>query len=350
MTAYIVRRLLWVVVLLFLVSALTFVIFYTLPSADPAQRAGGQEPEPAADRIDPRRPRARSARLRAVRRVHEEPRAALRLRLQLPEQLGRQDADLLARARDDLADDRRRDPLDADGDLGGDPLRGAAPVEARPRRDGRLADRDLGAGLLARPGDALSVRVRHRQVQDLQGRQQLRSVHRRSRRVWFQSLMLPWFVLAVSFAAFYARLLRANLSEVMEEDYIRTARAKGLSERRVVSTPRHAQRGHTDRDRARPRHRHPARRRDPHRERVQHPRGRPAGVRLDPARRPAGDPGHGACWARSSSSSPTWSLTSPTPSSTRGCATNERRCSRSRTCTSTSRPTTASSRRSTVSR
>jgi peptide/nickel transport system permease protein len=51
---------------------------------------------------------------------------------------------------------------------------------------------------------------------------------------WFGSLILPWLVLAASFAAFYARLLRANLLETMGEDYIRTARAKGLPERRVI--------------------------------------------------------------------------------------------------------------------
>ncbi len=51
---------------------------------------------------------------------------------------------------------------------------------------------------------------------------------------WFTSLILPWLVLAASFAAFYARLLRGNLIETMSEDYIRTARAKGLPERRVV--------------------------------------------------------------------------------------------------------------------
>jgi len=45
---------------------------------------------------------------------------------------------------------------------------------------------------------------------------------------------MPWFVLAASFAAIYARLLRANLIETMSEDYIRTARAKGLPERRVI--------------------------------------------------------------------------------------------------------------------
>jgi peptide/nickel transport system permease protein len=51
---------------------------------------------------------------------------------------------------------------------------------------------------------------------------------------WLASLLLPWLVLAAGFSAFYARLLRSNLVEVMGEDYIRTARAKGLSERRVV--------------------------------------------------------------------------------------------------------------------
>ena len=45
---------------------------------------------------------------------------------------------------------------------------------------------------------------------------------------------MPWFVLATAFAAIYARLLRANLLEVLGEDYIRTARAKGLAERRVI--------------------------------------------------------------------------------------------------------------------
>ena len=45
---------------------------------------------------------------------------------------------------------------------------------------------------------------------------------------------MPWIVLAAGSAAFFARLMRSSLSETMEEDYIRTARAKGLPERRVV--------------------------------------------------------------------------------------------------------------------
>jgi peptide/nickel transport system permease protein len=50
---------------------------------------------------------------------------------------------------------------------------------------------------------------------------------------WFYDLLLPWIVLAVQFSAQYARLTRAGMLETMAEDYIRTARAKGLRERDV---------------------------------------------------------------------------------------------------------------------
>jgi peptide/nickel transport system permease protein len=52
---------------------------------------------------------------------------------------------------------------------------------------------------------------------------------------WFDSLILPWFTLAAAFAAFYARMTRGNLIETMHEDYIRTARAKGLHESKVIT-------------------------------------------------------------------------------------------------------------------
>ncbi len=51
---------------------------------------------------------------------------------------------------------------------------------------------------------------------------------------WFSHWIMPWAVLAVLYAAFYARLSRSNLMETLGEDYIRTARAKGLTEKRVV--------------------------------------------------------------------------------------------------------------------
>src|ERR671938_1775237 len=51
---------------------------------------------------------------------------------------------------------------------------------------------------------------------------------------WFLHLIIPWFTLSVLYIGFYARVLRANLLEVESEDYVRTARAKGLSPRRVL--------------------------------------------------------------------------------------------------------------------
>src|SRR5436305_8856889 len=51
---------------------------------------------------------------------------------------------------------------------------------------------------------------------------------------WASHLILPWCVLALLYAAFYARITRNNLLETLGEDYIRTARVKGLSERAVI--------------------------------------------------------------------------------------------------------------------
>jgi peptide/nickel transport system permease protein len=51
---------------------------------------------------------------------------------------------------------------------------------------------------------------------------------------WAYHMVLPWFTFALLFAAFYARMIRATLLETMEEDYVRTARAKGVSENRIM--------------------------------------------------------------------------------------------------------------------
>jgi peptide/nickel transport system permease protein len=52
--------------------------------------------------------------------------------------------------------------------------------------------------------------------------------------LWARNLVLPWVTLAFLYAALYARLTRAGMLETMSEDFIRTARAKGLRERNVV--------------------------------------------------------------------------------------------------------------------
>jgi peptide/nickel transport system permease protein len=52
---------------------------------------------------------------------------------------------------------------------------------------------------------------------------------------WAYHLILPWTTLAVLYVGFYSRVLRSNMLDVMNGDYVRTARAKGLSERRVMT-------------------------------------------------------------------------------------------------------------------
>ena len=51
---------------------------------------------------------------------------------------------------------------------------------------------------------------------------------------WFLTLVIPWITLAILYIGLYGRVLRASLIEALQEDYIRTARAKGLSETRIL--------------------------------------------------------------------------------------------------------------------
>jgi peptide/nickel transport system permease protein len=51
---------------------------------------------------------------------------------------------------------------------------------------------------------------------------------------WFYHLILPWTALAILFIGFYSRVLRSNVLDTINEDYVRTARAKGLSERQIM--------------------------------------------------------------------------------------------------------------------
>jgi peptide/nickel transport system permease protein len=51
---------------------------------------------------------------------------------------------------------------------------------------------------------------------------------------WAYHLILPWFALSILFIGFYSRVLRSNILDISNEDYVRTARAKGLSERQIL--------------------------------------------------------------------------------------------------------------------
>jgi peptide/nickel transport system permease protein len=52
---------------------------------------------------------------------------------------------------------------------------------------------------------------------------------------WFVHLLMPWWVLAVLFIGFYGRVLRSNILDTINEDFVRTAKAKGLPYRRVLA-------------------------------------------------------------------------------------------------------------------
>ena len=51
---------------------------------------------------------------------------------------------------------------------------------------------------------------------------------------WFTHLLMPWFTLAILFIGFYGRVLRSNILDTINEDFVRTAKAKGLSSRRIL--------------------------------------------------------------------------------------------------------------------
>ena len=107
---------------------------------------------------------------------------------------------------------------------------------------------------------------------------------------WAYHLILPWTALAILFIGFYSRLLRSNVLDTINEDYVRTARAKGLSERQRDDPPRPAQLDDPDRHPLGPRlRRGDRRRRDPDRDGLRPPGRRPVHGRGDrAARRPAG--------------------------------------------------------------
>jgi peptide/nickel transport system permease protein len=233
MIRYIIRRLLWVIVLLFLVSAITFFIFYSLPSADPAQLRAGRQPNP---------------------QLVEQIRHNLGLDRHWTGQYWEYMKDLvlhfdLGYSYQNNIDVKeqifQRVPATVSLALGAAVvwlLIGLSVGIVSAVRRGTLIDRvSMSAALIAisAPVYWLGLVALYLFSTDI-GR-----VHifkgagsyvplSEDPSLWFQSLLLPWLVLAAAFAAFYARLLRANLIEVMSEDYIRTARAKGLSERRVV--------------------------------------------------------------------------------------------------------------------
>ncbi len=230
---YVLRRLAWGVLLLVLVSFLTFVVFYVLPSADPALiRAGRQAtPEQIA-----------------------EVRANLGLDRPLPAQFW-----LYAKAvvtKFDLGysyysevsvrtEILSRLPASISLAVGAFVLWMliALPVgiltAVRPRSKSDRAVTGVTLFFISTPTYWLGLVALFIFASDigtfpLVGGAGTYRPLTEDPQAWLESLILPWIVLALAFAGLYARMIGENLRETLAQDYIRTARAEGVTERRVV--------------------------------------------------------------------------------------------------------------------
>jgi peptide/nickel transport system permease protein len=233
MTLYIVRRLLWAVAMLLIVSALTFLIFYTFPSADPATLRAGRQATPELIA------QIRHA-LGLDRPVYDQFFIYMK-NLVLHFNLGYSYQNNVS-VRSEIFS---RLPATLSLTAGavmiwlliGIPIGVLSAVRPRSLLD-RFAMTAALVGISA-PVYFLGLVSLFLFASDI-GRVPLFGGAgsyvplTQDPAGWFESLILPWFVLAAAFAAFYARMVRGNLIEVLGEDYIRTARAKGLAERRVV--------------------------------------------------------------------------------------------------------------------
>jgi peptide/nickel transport system permease protein len=233
--AFVVRRALWTVVVLFAISALTFLIFFKTPGVDPARQMAGRSSDPAT--------------IAQIRRQFDFDKP-------LPVQyVAFMDHLLITR---DLASYSSR------GLLVVPEIQSAAPVTlslvfgasvlwvvfsvlmgvAAAVSKGRPLDPILmiiGLIGLSMPvfwlGEVLQLITQDKLHNSFvfhwlpaPGYVPLTS----SPAAWASHLILPWIALSTQYIGFYGRVLRSSLLEVLSQDYIRTARAKGLSERRVL--------------------------------------------------------------------------------------------------------------------
>jgi len=230
---FIIRRLLWVIVLLLAVTFLTFVIFYLFPSADPAVLRAGRQPSPAL--IAQIRHNLGLDKPFFVQYFDYMKKVVLhfdlgysyqnnipvktqifdRLPATISLAIGAAVIWLVVGITIGIISAVKSGTLIDRVTMGGALVAISAPVYWLGLVMLYLFANDIGLVKIF-PGSGSYVPLSQDPVK------------------WFTSLLLPWIVLAAAFAAIYARLLRSTMIESMSEDYIRTARAKGLSERRVI--------------------------------------------------------------------------------------------------------------------
>ena len=244
MLRYLVRRALFMVLVLFIVSLLTFFIFVKLPSGDPARRAAGKTSTP--EQIE----NARQA-FGLDRPLHVQYARFAKGLVPWPGLFLSEDVYYsygnFVPVKEEIA---RRLPVTVTLAIGavtiwlllGIPL-------GRARRHQTPLGREPGARCCSHSsrcrcrcsGSVSSCSTCSGSSSDGPRRAAWTSARPCPPRCSPGAFILPWITVAMGYAAIYARMTRSNMIETMSEDYIRTARAKGLPERTVIA--RHGLRG-----------------------------------------------------------------------------------------------------------
>ena len=227
MARFVLRRLVGMVAVLFAVSVLIFLIFNVIPNSDPAVRMAGKNANP-----------------QLVANINEEWGFDDSLPQQYLTMMGKIfSGDLISyQGQEDVVEPhRRRDPGDAlalhrrgpDLDVLRHPAR--LPLGGARRRPARQALTILAVAGISMPvfwlaAVLLNYLAYETELFPAEGYVELTE----DPLDWAYHLVLPWVTLAVTLVGFYSRVLRSNMLDAMDEDYVRTARAKGLGERQVM--------------------------------------------------------------------------------------------------------------------
>jgi len=233
---YIIRRLLWAIVLFLAVTIVTYVIFYLIP-VDPARLAAGRNPTPQEVK--------NVAHYLGTDHPIWYQYGLFLKRLVIDHSLGYSFANRQSVNSTILA----AAPVTISLVLGGAllwmtialPVGVYSALHPRSRTD-RFAMASVLVGISAHPvwiGLMLSYIFGFRlELFPIQGYCNLKgSIAGQScggPADWFYHMILPWIAFAVLYAAFYVRMIRANVMETLNEDYVRTARAKGAPEWQVM--------------------------------------------------------------------------------------------------------------------
>ena len=236
MIRYIIRRLLWAIVLFLAVTVVTYVIFYLIP-VDPARLAAGRNPTPQEVK--------NVAHFLGTDRPVWYQYGLFLKRLVIDHSLGYSFANRQSVNSEIFA----AAPVTASLVIGGAilwmliaiPVGVYSALHPRSRVD-RVAMGSVLVGISAHPvwiGLMLSYIFGYQvTIFPLQGYCNLRGATLGQGCggpwEWFYHMVLPWVAFAVLYAAFYVRMIRANVMETLNEDYVRTARAKGAPERQVL--------------------------------------------------------------------------------------------------------------------